>query len=285
MARFWRSGAPMRLIDCFAHSLLGGALLGIALGCTQAQPNADGSGGSGASGGSGGSGGNVAAPPSNLSCLQILHCIADCTDMDGPCPDACGEQGSADGYAKVYELATCIETEGCTEATCVEDLCYSQLAECVASSGPEETGTPLQGGGPPGSIPGNLVGSWVGVRDGNTWRLTLNGDGTASWVVDSTWQQYACLSFKSVTKSGTIVVEPTIMTLYATSVVVAEQSCSPPATESVQDPVTNQLQWHPHETDPNVLFIIDEAACAAKKIPMNDEMAMAMYCTARMERQ
>jgi hypothetical protein len=61
-----------------------------------------------------------------------------------------------------------------------------------------------------------------------------------------------------------------------------------PATETVQDAVTEVLQWYRHETDPNVLFIIDYA-CAAQ-YPGQENCntlgcPIATYCTFRMTQQ
>ena len=162
---------------------------------------------------------------------------------------------------------------------------------CIESSALPSTGTPLQGSGPPGNVPANLVGAWSGARDGDTQTLTLNADGTGSWTSAHTAQQYACFSFTNLIKSGTIVVEATKMTLYATSVVKEEQTCMPPASQTPLEPVTDVLDWHPHETDPNVIFVVD-SACAAKfpeaQLPGGCEYAgcpIGLYCTARMERK
>lgn len=276
-------------------SLLLTALLGSAIGiagfaCNSSPTDASGSGGTGASGG-GGSGGTSTAAPPTLSCLQVLQCIVDCPDPDGPCPDECNARGSSDTQDMVIALATCIETNQCSDATCVQDACSAELSTCIDGSAPANTGTPLQGSGPPGSVPGDLVGTWSGARDGDTGTLTLNADGTGSWQIARTSQNYACLSVKGLIKSGTIVVEPTIMTLYATSVVSYEQTCMPPPSETPMEPVTEVLQWHPHESDPNVIFVVD-TACAnqypeAQK-PGGCEYAgcpIGLYCTTRLERQ
>lgn len=257
------------------------------LGCNQ-KTEPDGAAGAGGVGGGGGGGGGTAAPPANLSCLQVLQCVVDCADPDGPCGEDCYARGTSDAQAKVYDLGMCIETQQCTEETCVYGSCGTELEVCVASSAPPNNGTPLQGNAPPGSVPADLVGAWAGARYGDTVKLTLNADGTGAWEVHRTWQQYACLSFESLVKSGSFVVEPTMMTVYATSVVKSSQTCMPPASETALEPVTEQVSWHRHESDPNVIFIVDSACAAQYPGQENCEYAgcpIGMYCTYRMDRQ
>ncbi len=230
--------------------------------------------------------GVVAEAPS-LSCLEILQCIVDCPDGDDACPDACGERGTPQGQTDILSFATCINDEGCTEATCVQDKCAVSLAACVGSSAPVSTGEPLTTTAPPGSVPAELVGSWAGARNGSTERLIFNADGSGEWHSTVSWQQYACLSFTRLVRKGSFVVEDRIMTLHATSVVQTVRECSPPEENTVQPATTEHLRWSRDQTDPNTLFVVDNA-CAAM-YPQNQNECLGcpinLYCTYRVTRE
>lgn len=230
-----------------------------------------------------------------LSCLQILGCIDECPSEDVACGDQCSEQGSEEGKSGILDLATCVGDAACSDMACVQDNCSGPLETCVTASVPQNIGTPLQGSAPPGSVPGDLAGTWSGARYGDTHELVLNANGTGTWTSTVTWQQYACLSYERIQSSGSVVVEGGDsgdapygkITIYATSVVKTERHCIPGETTTVLDPTTVELMWYRdyvrpyHEVaDPNTIAIVDNA-CAAQYTAGGQDpgSALGMYCT------
>lgn len=141
---------------------------------------------------------------------------------------------------------------------------------------------------PPGSVPADLVGLWSGARDGITQKLGLAADGTGTWTTSLVTEASGCLSFKETKRTGNFVVEDTKITIYPASVVLSEQECTPPATDTKQPATTEVLQWHRADNDPNMILIIDDA-CAAK-YPGQENCNIAgcpigLYCTSRLTRQ
>jgi hypothetical protein len=239
----------------FVTTLLSASsLVALTAACTinQAAP-------SGADGGAPSSSGAPEAP--GLTCLQILQCIVDCPESDTACPDACADKGTPDGKEKVTAFATCIETEQCTDAPCVQEKCNESLTACTASSTPKTNGTALEGDAPPGSVPADLVGSWAGANFGVTERLVFNSDGTGTWQSAVTTNQTGCFSYTNTNRSGNIVISDTTITVYATTVTTQVQTCSPPADETNEAPVTEAIAYQREGTD--TLKIIDNT-CAAK---------------------
>ncbi len=239
----------------------------------------------------GGDAGKGASTPfvPDFSCLQILQCLVDCPASDNTvCEDACGDKGTQEGQTNVLALLTCIDTEKCTEATCIQEKCAESLQTCLSSSAPKSTGTPFQGTAPPGSVPADLVGQWTGARDGITHRLTFNADGTGIWNSSITSRQSACFSFTQTTRTGSMVVDDKTITLYATSIVESVQECAPPARDTERTPTTEHLQWERADGDPNTILLIDNE-CAAK-YPGQENCNIAgcpigLYCTSRLQRE
>ncbi|MCC6750104.1 MAG: hypothetical protein IT371_20730 [Deltaproteobacteria bacterium] len=213
------------------------------------------------------------------------------------------------GRSNVIALASCIEKEKCATGPCVTDKCAASLKDCVDSSKLKPVDPPpLVGGGPPGSVPPDLVGEWAATTDGNGGRLILNADGTGSWARGFSYLGYpqgsstSCLVTGNTTSSGNVVVEEMPsdappggppygkITVYATSVVKAFRNCSGPLVKSNEPPATVQLQWYrdydgsgyQNVADPNLIFIID-ADCAAKQSGQGS--GVAMYCTTRVKRK
>ena len=271
----------MTIWSCSATLVLG-ALMAAAValgatGCTPAQATP-----------SGVDGGGATASAPGLSCLQVVQCAVDC-GADNACADACGEKGTAEGTANATALAACIDTEQCTDPTCVKDKCAGPVDVCVSSSAAPRTGTALEGSAPPGSVPSDLVGVWSGARNGQTERLTFNADGTGEWMSSDGSVQSACVSFNRTIRTGNFVVTDTTITVYATKVVNSVQQCAPPASESPLPPVTELIDWHRDANDPASILIID-AACAAKypEAKNNCDTAgcpIGLYCTSRLKRE
>jgi hypothetical protein len=238
----------------------------------------------------GGDGGTT--PPArapDLNCLQIISCAVECPEGDEACIDACAAKGTPDGVAKVEAFAQCIDEQQCTDSACAEEKCADSIEACVTSSKASSTGTPLTGDAPPGSVPSDLVGSWIGARDGITQHMVFEADGSGSWESSQTTQQSACASFTSTLRTGNVVITDTQITFYATKVVEAVQRCAPPSEETDQPATTETLQWHrPDNGDPNTMLVID-GTCAAK-YPGQENCdsigcPIALYCTSRLSRQ
>jgi hypothetical protein len=219
-------------------------------------------------------------PPPGVTCLQVLQCIIDCPDSDKACPDACVEKGSSEAQSNVAAFARCVETNACTDATCTEEHCSTEIEACVASSKPKSSGTALEGAPPAGSVPADLVGSWAGANSGATERLVFNADGTGNWQSAVASSRPACFSFTRTTRSGTFVVTDTTITLYATSVVTNVQNCKPPQRDTEEPPVTEAITWE--RKDANTIAIVD-SACAAKYAGY--EYSIGQYCTSRLMRE
>jgi hypothetical protein len=273
-----------RMLRSVALLLSAATLVGVASGCTVQKANATGS-----SGGTSADGGVTAAAP-GLSCLQIVQCIADCPDTDAACPDACANKGTSEGKANILAFGNCIETEKCTESTCIQEKCAESLNACVSSSSPKGTGTARAGDAPPGSVPADLAGTWAGARDGITQRLVLGADGSGSWMTGIVSKQSACFSYNRVLRTGNVVVADKKITIYATSVVESIQECAPPSRDTDHGPQTEELRWsRPSDTsDTNTILMVD-SECAAK-YPGTEDCNMAgcpigLYCTSRLTRE
>jgi hypothetical protein len=272
-----------RILASGAILLVSASVIALSAGCSSTQKATS----NGSDAGSSTTDGGVSAPP-GLSCLQILQCIVACPDSDAACPDACLEKGDAEGKTNITAFVTCVDQEKCADAACVQDKCATPLDACVTSSAPKNSGTPLQGSAPPGSVPTDLVGEWVGARDGITQRFMFNADGSGEWRSAITSSQSACKHFTTTTRTGNFVITDTTITVYATSVVESVQRCAPPAEDTNQPAVTEELMWHRADGDPNTILVVDNA-CAAK-YPGQENCntlgcPIGLYCTARLTRQ
>jgi hypothetical protein len=254
--------------------------MGLTTGCTVQEASPKGT--------DGGTGSATTAPPPGTSCLQVLQCIVNCADTDTACPDACNDKGTPEAKGNVEALAKCIDTEKCQDGDCTKAKCATEIDACIASSAPKSNGEKLSGTAPPGSVPTDLVGTWAGARDGITERLIFNADGTGSWTSSNASQESACFNYVKTVREGTVVITDTTITVYATSVVQQEQRCSPPTIDTQQPAVTEKIDWHRADGNPNQILIID-SACAAK-YPNQENCNIAgcpigLYCTSRLNRE
>ncbi len=281
--------------------LLTAAALATLPACSTSQPAPGGtsfggglSGGGGFGGGGLGGGnaqmgdGGAVAPPPPTSCQQTLDCMFSCPMGDMPCQNACYALGSTSGNALLLAFAQCVEDESCNDADCIVDFCSDSLLACAGASRPESVGTPLPGAAPPGSVPADLVGLWSGARNGDTTKLTLGADGSGVWETIGTTSYYACSTSSGVTRTGTIVVGAKTMTLSATSVTRYERVCTPGSTTEQLPPETYVMHWSRHATDPNIIFLVDEACAAKYPGQENCEYAgcpIGMWCTSRLTKQ
>lgn len=254
---------------------LGAILMVIAsAACTAVQSGATGSTGDGGAPAAG-----EPAPP-GLTCLQVLQCVIDCPESAAACPDACVEKGTSGARALVVAFATCVDANKCTDAVCTEQKCGADLEACITSSKAETTGTSLVGAPPPGSVPSDLVGSWAGASSGATERLVFNADGTGNWQSAVSSSRPDCFSFTRTTRSGTMVVTDTTITVNANQVVSTVQNCKPPSLDTDEAPVVARISWS--RKDENTIAIVD-AACAEKYAGY--AYSIGQYCTARLTRE
>lgn len=270
-----------------AGSPTGGGFTNLGAGNAGGGSSGGGSSGGGASGG-GAAGGRASEPPST-SCQQTLDCMFACTMGDTPCQNACYARGSVDGNAKLLAFAECVDAKMCNDTDCIVAECSDSLLACADASKPDNTGTPLPGQPPPGNVPADLVGRWSGANGGETHRLVFNADGSGSWETINGSTYYGCINAGGLTRTGTFVVEPTRMTLSATSVVSFARVCSAASTSQENLPAqTYLIHWHRHETDPSIIFLID-GACAAQYPGWETcntlGCPVGLYCTGRLTRE
>lgn len=221
------------------------------------------------------------ATTGSLSCLGVLQCAADCPSSDTACSDACQLKGTATAQTNVSIFATCANSHSCTDAMCLQTQCKTSLETCVGSSAPKSDGTPLTGTAPPGSVPADLVGVWSNTNYGDTRRLTLNADGTATWFrgIANVYSS-VCTQLNNTTETGTAVVSTDTITVYATTVTNVEKVCASDSTTTQGNPITEVFKWtHP---DSATLQIVD-SACAAK-YPDSPSSA-TLYCAVPLTRQ
>ncbi len=237
------------------------------LGCTvtQAAPGAPDSGAG-------------AAEAPRLSCVQSWQCIVDCPDADQACPDACVEKADEEGKRKLTALAECIQTKMCADASCLQTECRAPLAACLQAPAGSRPPAPSQI--PAGDVPGDLVGSWVNVNSGTTVRLTLNADGSASYLTGFVSNIKGCFSTKTTTESGNAVVTGDTITVYSDQVVVKEVVCSTSFPSEGGTPTVISLPYSREGAD--TLKTIN-GTCAAKYA--DSEYSIKAYCTERLKRE
>lgn len=220
------------------------------------------------------------AASSALTCLAIIQCVVECPDADAACPDGCLAKGSPEGQRNAEALAVCIDKQKCADETCLQTKCMAPLEECVTSSATPPSGKPLQGNVPPGSVPSDMVGSFVRANYGTTVRLTLKADGTGSYQIADASRTSGCFSTTSTTESGNAVVTSDTITIYATEVLVERKVCSSPVERENGTPTTIELKYT--RKDANTLAVIDQL-CAAKY--PDSEYSQGFYCTERLVRE
>ena len=110
-----------------------------------------------ASGTSGGGDSAVGATAGD-SCNKIFTCVGECTDDS--CANDCYAKGSAAGQQTIDALLQCLDTNGCTDATCAKMYCQQEIDACTNDVTVNGNGN----GGPPvtqGDIDPSLVGDWM----------------------------------------------------------------------------------------------------------------------------
>jgi hypothetical protein len=152
----------------------------------------------------GGAASDGGTPP--LSCSGILTCVSKCADNDATCTNICVTSGSPEGQNAVNDIVTCVQQNGCMDATCYQSNCSAQLEACVTSA--HTGGQPLNGGAPSGDIPADLVGKWGGLTD--DYQFNADGSCLRSSDVGGTCETKAL-------ETCTAVAQGTTLSLYFTS--------------------------------------------------------------------
>lgn len=76
-----------------------------------------------------------------LTCTGIFGCFNTCADDDQSCVESCAAQGSEQARAQVDAIAVCMQTNQCSDNTCVESNCAPELDACgFGQSGNDNNG-------------------------------------------------------------------------------------------------------------------------------------------------
>lgn len=212
-------------------------------------------------------GGDPARP---LTCAAIFNCTLPCNDE--PCTDACLASGSAEGQNAALALAKCYTDNKCADATCLQTKCQASVDACLAQDAPPK-GAPLEDGGAvQGNVPTELVGSFVHAAYGATERFKLNADGTGYYESGLT-SLSSCAITESTTWAGTVVVDATTITIYATNVTNMKFQCGSKS-QTTSPPETRRFRYT-YDASKGVLTTIDED-CAAKY--PDSPASQSLYC-------
>lgn len=257
---------------------LGGlALLAPLVGCT--TTTSTGAAPSSSSGGGGGSPDGGAAAKAPLGCLGILTCVKNDSCTTDACTNACLTQGSADAQKQVTDLATCNQNAGCSDSTCLQTNCKSELAACLAGSTPPATGTTPTGTAPPGSVPSSFVGTWVAGFSGTTSEneLQFGADGSGLYEESYNGGIGECASAVVAKYQGSAVIDPNAATIkvYATTVTELTNTCGTPSTKN-QPAKTLSFTYQDDSLGDGGIFVID-ADCASQYTRQAD---INVYCGA-----
>ena len=253
----------------------------LAAGCTpssSAAPGADG----GAEGGGGGANDSVA-----LTCPSILDCASKCAEGDSKCEDACLARGSPTAKDQVTSLVTCVTDNSCADSACFEANCQSELKACVAA--PANGGGQPLGNVPPGSVPGDIVGSYASASFGETTRVTLRADGTGTYQTGSAARVGSCVTTDSFFYTGNAVVTSDTITIYAAAGVEHRFTvCGGKSTTETLPAATEELKYTREDADTLKTInsacakrIGEDSAAQGKPVDYN----IAVYCTERLKRE
>ena len=124
----------------------------------------------------------------------------------------------------------------------------------------------------PGSVPGALVGSWVHANFGEDERFKLNADGTG-YYQSSVADPGGCSVTQGSTWDGTVVIDETTITIYATTVTNTRFECGN-KTVTTSAPQTLHFSYT-YDAGTDGLSVID-SACAAKYA--DSPSSQSLYC-------
>lgn len=102
----------------------------------------DNGGNNGGNGGDNGgnSGDNGGSTQTEMNCLEIYSCMADC-NQDQNCMQTCFDNGSSDGKTKVNAMINCFNNHCANETTnegfqaCAEENCSDEMVDCQKTEG------------------------------------------------------------------------------------------------------------------------------------------------------
>lgn len=147
----------------------------------------------------------------SLSCLGVLTCVGDCPETDNDaCVQACLDQTRDASQPVTTALKSCIETNQCTDADCLQGPCGTQLSACLADDASDVQGTPSSEPAPQGSVPADLVGVWEQSGLSSQMSYQFESDGQTTQVFNS-GTSYGCESGVAVTSSGVTTVSNTTL--------------------------------------------------------------------------
>lgn len=272
---------PILAVVATASLVLLSALLTASCTTTSVAPGAD--GGTGADGGGGGGAKDSVA----LTCPSILDCASKCAANDSKCEDACLAQGSPAAKDQVNAVVACVTKNSCEDSACFGANCQSELKACVAA--PAKGGGQPLGNVPPGSVPGDIVGSYASASFGETVRVTLMADGTGTYQTGSAARVGSCLTTDSFFYTGNAVVTSDTITIYAAAGVEHRFTvCGGKSTTETLPAATEELKYTREDAD--TLKTINSAC--AKRIGEDSaaqgkpaDYNIAFYCTDRLKRE
>ncbi len=264
----------------FASSYLVVLSTALAAGCatTSAATGADG----GAEGGAGGANDSVA-----LTCPNVFECASKCPADDTTCEDACIAQGSPAAKDQVNAIVTCVTQNSCEDSACFEANCQSELKACVTPAA--NSGQPLPANVPPGSVPGDLVGSYASARFGETTRVSLLADGTGTYQTGNAARVGSCVTTDSFFYTGNAVVTSDTITIYAAAGVEHRFTvCGGKSATETLPAATEEVKYTREDADTLKTInsacakrVGDESAAQGKPADYN----IALYCTERLKRE
>ncbi|HEY8077134.1 MAG TPA: hypothetical protein VIF62_23570 [Labilithrix sp.] len=253
------------------RALLVVASLLVLTGCTasstnDAQPSSS----------SGGAASDAGTQP--LTCLGILQCVTTDNCATNACVDACMQQGASAAQKQLTDLATCSQSEMCSDATCLQSKCKSQLDACIQGSKPADTGSALSGNAPAGSVPSDWVGTW---QAGDASNLTnekefvFGADGSGQFIESYNGSLSNCASGLVEKYIGTAVIDASASAIkvYATKVEEITNTCGQPVTT---DKPQKTLSFTYEPTSDNDGIMITDADCAAQYA--GDSASANLYC-------
>jgi len=173
-------------------------------------------------------------PPTSLTCMGMLRCAAECPDDEADaCVGACIEHVSASSEAVTVEFLQCLVDSQCSDATCLQEQCESELAACLADDANTVDGAPTSEPAPEGSVPRELVGIWssVGLSGGVSYEFEADGTTTQAFVSESS---YGCTLKTELSSSGVTTVTGDLLVYHRTEGTLGTTTCGTVTTRAVE---------------------------------------------------
>ncbi|MEO6598553.1 MAG: hypothetical protein ABIQ16_01680 [Polyangiaceae bacterium] len=173
-------------------------------------------------------------PPRSLTCMGVLRCAADCPDQDSDaCAEACVERTAASSEAVTLGFLQCVVDSQCSDATCLQEKCESELSACVSDDTSTVDGTPSTEPAPMGAVPTELVGLWssVGTSGGVTFEFEADGTTTQAFLSES---NYGCALKTELTSSGITRVTGDSLVYHRIEGTLGNRTCSTVTSKAVE---------------------------------------------------